>query len=99
VWEEQQKAKEGSIEASSMKKRKRFCDAKSGTREGKWMVEGQQLFNRLCEEVKQLRNEPETGKKFDETMRIMLRETAELQILPQLQRLYDEDSEPSRERS
>lgn len=40
--------------------KKKFLDAKSGRRDG-WTEEGKNLFYELCEEVKKLRDQPETG--------------------------------------
>ena len=44
----------------SKKTNKRFCDPKSGNRDG-WTKEGIELFNYLCGEVQKLRNDKETG--------------------------------------
>ena len=40
--------------------RKKFLDSKSGRKDG-WTEEGKNLFYELCEEVKKLRDQPETG--------------------------------------
>ena len=44
----------------SIKTNKKFCDPKSGNRDG-WTKEGIELFNYLCGAVQKLRNDNETG--------------------------------------
>ena len=47
--------------AHKEKKKKRFCDPKSGRSEG-WTNEGRKLLNSICRELKQLKANQETGK-------------------------------------
>ena len=57
VWEEQEEAKRRGIELSrSNRKRKRFCDGKSGNKQG-WMEAGRNIFNKLCKELKTRRDQ------------------------------------------
>ena len=44
----------------SIKTNKKFCDPKSGNRDG-WTKEGIELFNYLCGAVQKLRSDKETG--------------------------------------
>ena len=46
---------------------KKFVDQKSG-RKGheSWSIEGMNLFNYLCKQVKQLRSDPLTGTRFED---------------------------------
>ena len=69
VWEDIRSRKAGSSgNATELKKRKRYCDANSGRRDG-WMKEGQLLFDKLCRRVHDLREQPETGRELEEMMR------------------------------
>ena len=69
VWEDQQERKgQDNINTNAEKKRKRYCDAKSGSRDG-WMKEGQELFHDLCKSIDELRKQPETGVQLEEMIR------------------------------
>eukprot|EP00957_Ditylum_brightwellii_P036620 2774484-Ditylum_brightwellii.AAC.1 len=65
VWKNQ---RERELDGTVDQKRKRCCDARSGSRQG-WMEEGQELFNDLCPEIDRLQHQPETGKEFEESMK------------------------------
>lgn len=56
--------------STSGKNRKRFCDPKSGAKEG-WNNYSKDLFSYLCQEITKVRSEPETG----EQLEIMMRHT------------------------
>eukprot|EP00536_Pseudo-nitzschia_multiseries_P015769 jgi/Psemu1/43790/gm1.43790_g len=49
-------------------KRKRYCDAKSGSRDG-WMLEGVETFDRVCEELVKLRKQAKTGSDLEVKLR------------------------------
>ena len=69
VWEDQQGRKGSNKTITNVeKKRKRYCDAKSGSREG-WMREGKELFTELCLRIVELRKRPETGVRLEEMIR------------------------------
>ena len=69
VWENLRSRKiGGGGDATVLKKRKRYCDANSGRRDG-WMKEGQVLFDKLCRKVHDLREKPETGRELEEMIR------------------------------
>ena len=68
VWEEQIIAED---EGRQPAKKKRFCDSKSGRRDG-WKREGKNLFFKLCMEVEKLRSDPETGKELEEKVKYRL---------------------------
>eukprot|EP00536_Pseudo-nitzschia_multiseries_P015792 jgi/Psemu1/43854/gm1.43854_g len=50
------------------RERKRYCDAKSGNRDG-WMLEGVETFDRVCEELVKLRKQAETGRDLEVKLR------------------------------
>eukprot|EP00536_Pseudo-nitzschia_multiseries_P017024 jgi/Psemu1/48996/gm1.48996_g len=50
------------------RERKRYCDAKSGSRDG-WMLEGVETFDRVCEELVKLRKQAETGRDLEVKLR------------------------------
>eukprot|EP00536_Pseudo-nitzschia_multiseries_P013732 jgi/Psemu1/36165/gm1.36165_g len=50
------------------RERKRYCDAKSGSRDG-WMLEGVETFDRVCEELAKLRKQTETGRDLEVKLR------------------------------
>ena len=52
----------------SPKERKKFTDARSGSREG-WSVEGQKLYQDLCTKVNELRKNTCTGERVEEKLR------------------------------
>ena len=70
VWESALRKKK---DPSLKLEQKRFCDAKSGRRDG-WAPEGKVLYRKLCAEIKELRQDPKTGEAFEKQMRERFRE-------------------------
>ena len=69
VWKSQDEAKRrdpGTKE--TVRKRKKFCDSTSGSRQG-WMTAGLDLMNDLCIEISKLRKEQETGEDLEISIR------------------------------
>lgn len=63
--DETQQNKKGN---ESPKKRKRFTDAQSGSREG-WSIEGRKLYQDLCIKIDDLRKSQCTGERVEEKLR------------------------------
>lgn len=70
VWESALKKKK---DKSVKLEQKRYCDAKSGRRDG-WAREGKVMYNKICAEIKELRQDPQTGEEFEKHMRERFRE-------------------------
>ena len=69
-WKEQLEIEQNpSLEfAHKEKKKKRFCDPKSGRSEG-WTNEGRKLLNSVCRDLEELRAKEETGKDVEIAIR------------------------------
>ena len=76
------KFEENKVDPTVKKRKKRFCDADSGRREG-WAIEGRLLFSRLCEEIEELRRNPATGSQFEALMLERIQEELGGDFLPQ----------------
>ena len=69
VWEDHQGRKGNNNTITKVeKKRKRYCNKYSGSRDG-WMKEGKELFTELCLRIEKLRKQPETGVQLEEMIR------------------------------
>lgn len=56
LWMDQEEMKKQGDKGTKMRKRKRFCDCRSGNKQG-WSLEGFALFNSLCHQIKTRREE------------------------------------------